>query len=356
MTQAPSLLESALNPPRVDGMPSMHGVIKRVPGDFQVTEIAATKPDGEGTHLWLDIRREDMNTAFAARIVARAAGVRERDVGYAGLKDRHARTRQWFSIPAPDDCAALSAELCSAGLDVLGMARHGRKLRRGALTGNHFEVRVEVAQDFRAEIDSRLASMRRDGVPNYFGPQRFGHAGGNLQRARDMLFDGMRVRDRNRRGLYLSAARSGLFNAVLGARVAGGSWNLLLPGEAVNLAGSSSYFLADELDADTQRRLEAFDVHPSGPLWGKGGTPAHGQAREAELHALAEHDELMTAIENAGVDASRRALRLIVEALAARHEDGACVLSFDLAAGAYATVVLRELFQIEDASVPDSVS
>jgi len=351
-----SLLDSALSPLRAGGEPVHRGVIKRSPDDFQVTEIAATSPDGEGAHLWLDIRRTDMNTAFAARTLARVAGVRERDVGYAGLKDRHARARQWFSIPAPPDDAALCDALQASGLDALAMVRHGRKLRRGALSGNQFTIRVELPDGPVTDLEARLERMRREGVPNYFGPQRFGHAGGNLERARAMLCDGVRVRDRHRRGLYLSAMRSALFNRVLAARVAAGSWNRLLPGEAVSLAGSSSYFLADEPVDDLQQRLSVFDVHPSGPLWGRGGTPARAQARAVEQEALVGQEKLMSAIETARVDASRRALRLKVEALSARSEDGACVLSFELTAGAYATVVLRELFQIDDASGSASVN
>ena len=338
---------SALTPPRVSEADPASAVIKRVPEDFQVEEIPAVSPQGVGGHTWLHLERDDMTTAYAAKRVARVAGCAARDVGYAGLKDRHARTRQWFSVPATDDDAALHAALIEQGFHVLAVVRHSRKLRRGALAGNRFRIRVETGVDAHT-LEPELERIRREGVPNYFGPQRFGRDGGNLDAARRMLCDGERVRDRHRRGLLLSAARSVLFNRVLAARVRDDSWQQPLPGEAVILDGSASFFIADQVDETLMARARDFDVHASGPLWGRGGTPAQERARIVENEAL-EHDALLcAALERAGVDAARRALRLRVGALAANAVPGGWEFRFELPAGAYATVVLRELFELRE--------
>ena len=331
--------------------------IKAAPEHFQVTEIPSHVPDGDGAHLWVELERTGMNTEFLARRLARAAGVAVRDVGYAGLKDRHALTRQWFSVPAargvapaPDGIAdALSAD----GVRVLAAAPSARKLRRGALAGNRFRIRVAGATGGAEAVAQRLASLAARGAPNYFGPQRFGHGAANLAHARALL-DGTRpVRDRHRRGLYLSAARALLFNRVLAARVAHGSWCRLLDGEAVSLDGSNSFFIAPEVDADLEARVARLDVHPSGPMCGAGESPAQGSALALERAALAADAALVDGLAKAGLEHARRALRVAVrDASVDADGDDACWVSFTLAAGAYATVVLRELFEVRDAAAP----
>jgi tRNA pseudouridine13 synthase len=344
-------LEAALRPPRAgaDALPS--GRFKHAPAEFQVREIPTVTPDGEGAHLWLELEREDMNTAYAAGLLARVAGIPVRDVGYAGIKDRYARTRQWFSVPSKRDDPDLAARLADEGLWVVTTARHGRKLRRGALAGNRFRILVRARDATSEAVAASAARIAAEGVPNYFGPQRFGHGAGNVEQARRMLCGGMRVRDRHRRGLYLSAGRSILFNMVLAARVRAGTWNRLLPGEAVALAGSASFFSAAEADEALVTRLHRFDVHPSGPLWGRGATPAKGEAAAVESAALARCQGLMAGLERAGLDQERRALRLVVADLEVLPEPGSgWWLDFSLGPGAYATVVLRELFDATDAA------
>jgi len=344
-------LDVALRPPRAGTGALPAASFKHAPDEFRVHEIPAVTPHGDGGHLWLELEREDMNTAYAAGLLARIAGVAARDVGYAGIKDRHARTRQWFSVPAHGDGPDLSARLADAGLSVVTAARHGRKLRRGALAGNRFRILVRAQGVDDAVVTAATARISADGVPNYFGAQRFGHGGGNVAKARAMLVGGRRERDRHRRGLYLSAARSVLFNAVLAARVRDGSWNALLPGEAVALAGSASFFCATEIDEELETRLARFDVHPSGPLWGRGRTPAQAEAAAVESRALAGREELMQGLERAGLAHERRALRLAVADLQVRNEPGrGWWLDFNLGPGAYATVVLREMFDLVNMS------
>jgi tRNA pseudouridine13 synthase len=343
-----------LAPPRSgEPLSSAAVTIKRAPQHFQVRELPAHAPGGEGGHLWLELERTGMNTEHLVRLLARLTGLAAREVGHAGLKDRHAVSRQWFSVPWRGAWQALADDLAAHGVTVLDAAANPRKLRRGALKGNRFRILVEGVQAPPSRVHDAVARLRGRGVPHYFGPQRFGHGGANLERARDMLTGAQRVRDRHRRGLYLSAARSALFNRVLAARVRAGTWDRLLAGEAVALAGTASFFAIDAPDEELRARLHAFDLHPSGPLWGRGEPPSTSQALQVELDALCDCEDLMHGLARAGLEQARRPLRVAVPDLDARPaEDGGWWFGFSLPAGAYATVVLRELFDLHDASAP----
>jgi tRNA pseudouridine13 synthase len=200
-------------------------------------------------------------------------------------------------------------------------------------------------------VQANVETLRERGAANYFGPQRFGHDGNNLHHAQSMLLDGKRVRERHLRSLYLSAARSALFNQVLAARVRDGSWDTLLPGEAVMLDGSSSWFLSDTVDEQLRQRLAAFDVHPSGPLVGDGDTPATSAAAKTENDALSDCEEMLGALRATRMEPARRALRVTLVDLQVRQAPGeGWWLEFSLPAGAYATMVLREIFNVLDVS------
>lgn len=330
--------------PHAFGTPKLRGVIRATPEDFRVTEILPFEPAGEGEHVMLHIEKRNTNTDWLAGQLARLAGVPKRDVSYAGLKDRNAVTRQWFSVglagrPEPD-----WRQLDIEGVQVLQSVRHRRKLRRGALQGNRFRI---VVRELAGELDQllpRLEQIRQQGVPNYFGAQRFGRNGSNLQRAREM-FQGRRIRDRNTRSLYLSAARSWLFNELLAQRVTAGNWNRALPGEALLLAGSNSFFVAASIDAEIGQRLAKFDIHPSGPLWGRGSLASQDQVRLLEQSLATAHPELCRGLEQAGLEQARRALRLVVPDLVAEPDmaTASLTLDFQLPPGSYATTVLREL-------------
>jgi tRNA pseudouridine13 synthase len=304
--------------------------------------------DGDGEHLLLQVRKRNQNTADVARSLARHAGVKARDVGYCGLKDRNAVTTQWFSVWLPGkpdpDWSALEGDQ----LHIVASQRHRRKLQRGALRGNRFVIVLrDIAFNGQADRDSmerRLADIQEQGVPNYFGEQRFGRAGGNLADATAM-FNGARVKGNHLRGLYLSAARSFLFNEVLAARVTAANWNQMLPGEALMLAGSRSFFVADELSEEIKARLACGDVLPSGPLWGRGELPSQGVARELEQGVLAEHELYRQGLERAGLKQERRALPLAIADLHWQWlpQGQSLQLDFRLPAGCYATSVLREL-------------
>ncbi|KRA72874.1 pseudouridine synthase [Lysobacter sp. Root667] len=340
---------------RAHGAPALRARIRSVAEDFQVEELPGFEPSGSGEHLLLTIEKRGMNTAFAAKRIAAWAGVGELAIGYAGLKDRHALTRQRFSVHLPKrvapDLAALQQESASGeGLRVLDSAWHAKKLPRGALAGNRFVLTLRELEGDRAAIEARLQALAARGVPNYFGEQRFGRDGDNVANALAM-FGGRRVR-REQRSLLLSAARSELFNRVLAARVNADCWDRPLDGEVWMLDGSRSVFGPEPFDDTLAARLAAFDIHPSGPLWGRGELRSRDAAAAIEQAALDGEDAaaLRAGLEQAGLNQERRALRLRPAGLSWRWieaaEGTALELDFVLLAGAYATVVLAELGDI----------
>lgn len=340
--------------PRAFGAPVMSARIRSTPEDFFVEELESFEPSGEGEHLLLTVEKRGMNTVFAAKQLAAWAGIAEMGVGYAGLKDRHAVTRQRFSVHLPRKVAPDLATLAVDGLQVVASTWHSRKLPRGALAGNRFELVLrDVAGDAGA-IEARLREIVAHGLPNWFGEQRFGRDGGNVAAALAM-FAGRRVR-REQRSLLISAARSELFNRVLAARLADGSWNRGLDGEVWMLAGSRSVFGPEPWSDSLAQRLGDFDIHPTGPLWGTGELRTQADARDRETAALQDEDAvaLRAGLELEGLRQERRALRLVPQALAWSWPSAdALRLTFALPPGSYATAVLHELGPVTDASQGD---
>lgn len=317
--------------------------IRGAPTDFIVTENIDFELSGDGEHDFLWIEKSGANTAWVARQLAAHAGVVANDVGYAGLKDRHAITSQWFSVRRPSgegtDWAAFAAE----GVRVIQIARHHKKLRRGAHRSNSFRIALRSPQivEIRDEINSRLQIIEKHGVPNYFGEQRFGRDGGNIAMA-EAVFAGRRVK-RDKRSIAISSARSLLFNAILDGRVRDETWDQLQSGDLANLDGSGSVFAVEDLTTDLTDRCNTLDIHPTGALWGNGAPLTTGDVASAELAAVAGHESLTGGLKSARVDASSRALRLPVRDLSLEFDDDVLWLRFSLPKGGFATVVLREV-------------
>ena len=325
--------------------------IRERPSDFQVVEELGFELSDSGEHDYLWIEKTSQNTDWVARQLARHAGVRAADVGYSGMKDRHALTRQWFSVPGREGCdwSAFAVD----GVRILERRRHQRKLRRGANAGNAFRIALRTTEldAAREPVAERLADIAGRGVPNYFGPQRFGHGGGNLDLAR-RLFAGARLR-RDKRSIAISAARSFLFNEILSARVRDGSWERILSGERVNLDGSGSVFRAAAVDEELERRAREMDIHPTGTLWGLRDEESRsdisaGAVAALERNATEDSADLRTGLENLGAKAAHRPLRVRVADLSWDIEDGALWLEFRLPSGAFATAVLREIVTTAD--------
>jgi tRNA pseudouridine13 synthase len=297
--------------------------LKRLNEDFIVTELPLQLPSGEGEHLWLDVEKNGANTAFVAQRLAEAAGVQERDVGYAGLKDRYAITRQWFSLYLPKGETPDLTQLQHPEFKVMSQSRHVKKLRPGDLQGNRFRIVLRDVTGDRNAIEANLQAIASQGVPNYFGAQRFGFDGGNVEQGRAMLAREIRVRNPKKKGLYLSAVRSFVFNEVLALRIQQGLWGKTLPGDVIDEAG-----------------------HPTGPLWGRGRVSTTDQAQVLENGVAERHATLCDGMEHAGLDQERRALVASPADLSwAWPQADQLVLTFSLPAGNYATSVLNEILR-----------
>lgn len=337
--------------PYAAGGPLGSALLRVQPEDFRVEELPGFEPSGSGEHLFLRVRKRGLTTDMAAADLARAFGVRRNMVSYAGMKDRWAVTEQWFSLHLPGHTEAPPLGELTPGLEVLAYTRNNRKLRRGALAGNRFRLRLREVSAAPAALSARLAWIARHGVPNYFGYQRFGRDGDNVALAAAWFAGDYRPRNRQLEGILLSAARAQLFNQVLAARLADGSWNRPRPGDLMMLDGRGSVFpvtAAEEL-AELGRRALQQQIHPTGPLPGRGGTQPSGEVAALEATQLASAQALVDGLQRHGVDAARRALRLRVAGLAWHFPaPGVLELSFSLTSGAYATSVLRELVDATD--------
>jgi tRNA pseudouridine13 synthase len=335
----------ALGAPRAWGDPQATGVLRAVAEDFLVEEDLGFAPDGDGAHLLLKVRKRNANTGWVAQELARALGCAVRDIGFAGLKDRRALAIQWFSLPATPRSLSQAQDVQNPEFEVLEVHRHRRKLPRGALAGNAFTVRIRAYSGSNEQLRERCELIARAGVPNYFGPQRFGREAGNL--ARLLALDGAEAAPR-RTGrpdsFVLSAARSLIFNAVLGERVRQGSWGTLSVGDVANLDGRGSVFPVAELSADLPARLAQLQIHPTGPMWGAGELLSRGAVLELEQRVGAQLPVPCQFTIASGLRQERRSLRLKVHELQwEREAGGAAGLRFWLRSGSFATAVIREI-------------
>jgi len=329
-------LDGASIPPDRNPASLSTATIRSTPSDFEVTEELGYEFDGEGEHDYLYVEKIGTNTEWLSRQLASFAGVPARDVGYSGLKDRNAVTRQWFSVPrwnSPDwDDASVE------GATVLDVQRHSKKLRRGAHKANHFKIVLRpnksgsepfllVSEKGSDPFSERLRLIGEHGVPNYYGEQRFGREGANVRLADDWAA-GKRL-PRHKRSIAISSARSFLFNEYLHDRVLNGTWDQILPGDIANLDGTSSVFNVDEVDAEIKRRCDEMDLHPAAKLAGEG--------------SMCGHDSWQRAFDKGRVKPGSRSLRLNVRDLSAEVAEDRLELAFTLGRGAFATSVLREI-------------
>jgi tRNA pseudouridine13 synthase len=327
------------------GEPAATGLLRQYSNDFIVEELLNFSPSGAGEHILLYIEKTGQNTQYVAKQLALLTGLRARDISYAGLKDRHAVTRQWFCFkwPLKQELTWQSWQL--EGCTILDMQRHYRKLRLGALKANQFQIRLRQVSDI-ADVLQRIKLLSQ-GVPNYYGEQRFGINGGNLALAQQ-LFNGQSIADRKLRGLALSAARSFVFNQQVSVRINAALFNTVLNGDVLQLNGSGSVFRVPEADSGLQQRLDEQDVHITAVLAGIGEPMVSAAAAEFEQQVLEWHSDLVQGLEDYRLKAERRAIRLLPQQLTVEQLGNDIVLSFALPAGCFATSVLRELLKYQD--------
>ncbi|MEQ8955268.1 MAG: tRNA pseudouridine(13) synthase TruD, partial [Gammaproteobacteria bacterium] len=324
--------------------------------DFVVTEKLGFEATGDGEHLLLYIRKQNLTTTDVAQRLSEITGARRAEIGYCGMKDKYGDCRQWFSLPAAKTNSAQLQALDQGDLVIEQQARNQRKLRIGSHRSNGFRIRLRHLSGARADIDRRLQLCARQGVPNSFGTQRFGREQQNLQQLAALLETAdVSTWPRGRRSMTYSAARALLFNQVLAARLRDGCWDQYLPGDVLNLDGTDRYFLTQCWDQTLQDRLQRLDIHPSGPLCGvadpKDRYVTSGQSADIEYAVLRCFTGVTTWLQHQGLQAARRPLRFLPRDLAWRWEgDSELVLEFELHRGCYATSLLREVCRVIDAS------
>lgn len=345
----PDLANAWTDLPHAVGKPVASALLREQPEDFLVEEIQAEPWSGRGEHLLLWVEKRDANSEWLAGQLARAFEVPRRDVGLAGLKDRRAVTRQWFSLPVPSGAQQPTDAQIGPGVHLLDCARHHRKLRRGALLGNRFAIRLRQLRGDRVWIEERLQQLATEGFPNYFGLQRFGRNGSNLAGAQRLFRDRRYRPNPALRGLLISAARSWLFNRVLALRVQRGDWCGLLDGDLLLHQAANELAPAPEPLTEAQAaRLDAGGwLHPTGPMWGRDRQDLAGAARQLEAEVLAAHASWRDGLQRLGANHDRRALRVIPRGLEFEWAGVDDIwLRFELPAGAYATALLRELVEV----------
>lgn len=341
-------------PPYLHGGPLGRAGFKVQPEDFVVEELLGFEPSGDGEHCLLWVEKRNLESNAAAARLADALGLRRRLVSHCGLKDRHAVTRQWFSLHMPGQPSPAPEALESEGLRVLRVTRNTRKLRRGIHQGNRFTIRLRQPE-FSAEVaEERWRQICSVGAPNFFGSQRFGNEGRNVEKALAMFRGEFTPGDRLLRGLLLSAARSQIFNAVAAERMARGIWDQALAGEVYGFPDNGTILLIENQRGDEVQRFAAGKVEITAPLWGIGGLHSAGEVRAMEDEVAARYPELTAGLETAGLRQERRVMRLRpVNPAFAVMEGGDLLLSFDLPRGTYATTALRELAVLEETARDD---
>lgn len=339
-----------------------HAIYKASPQDFIVHEMLNLVFSETGEHLWLKVQKTNLNTAFVAKLLAKWAKITVKDVGYSGLKDRHAVTTQWFSLRLPTKQSPtdnlndfLANQLAqNETITVLEQHWHNKKLGRGTHQANQFIITLREVKGDKPAIESQLAQITTHGVPNYFGEQRFGKDGNNIEQVVELFekntLNGKKINrkfDQDKISILLSSARSELFNAILAKRIELGIWDKAILGDVMNLAGSNSVFVPTAIDDDILQRLQIGDIHLTAPLWGDGELKSFGEIAELENHVIRDNElyqKLAQGLIQFGLKQQRRAMRLLPQEMTWQWlDDSTLQLTFTLPTGSFATSVLAAI-------------
>ncbi len=329
------------------GQPLASGVLKAMPEDFRVDEILGFEPEGVGEHLCLQVRAKGQNTAWLTKMLAQWAGVPKSQVSFSGQKDRHAVTTQWFSIHLPGKPDPDRSLFTVPDCEILQAVRHSRKIKTGTHWGNRFEIvirqleyRDECSPDLLLE---RLSHIAEQGVPNYFGAQRFGNNEANLSKALTAVQTGRVSRDRDERGWIFSALRSYLFNLWLSERVRAGTWRAWIAGDVLQRTGRRGFFVPDSLEDETVARLQTRELVPAGILPGDEENPMQAEARALAEAVWGPHDAALAFLRKHRLTTEVRAAVLFAENLEYHLEASDLRLKFSLQKGSFATALVREI-------------
>lgn len=325
--------------------PKQTALLKAECADFVVKEQLGYDMSGDGEFVAVKVRKTDCNTLFVGEQLAKFAGISARNMSYSGLKDRKAITEQWFSLQMPGQPTPDFSQFSLDGVEILEITRHQRKIRIGSLQGNHFEILLRNAEE-TDELKVRLDFLAKNGFPNYFTEQRFGRDGNNLTQALRWANGEIKVKDRNKRSFYLSAARSEVFNLIVAKRIELGLAQQVLNGDILQLNGSHSWFVADESEDLTQlqQRLIQQDILLTAPLIGE----EDKSAVDFENEIFAQHQALFDLMRQERMKAARRPILMQPQQFQWQFEPNGLRLKFYLPAGSYATALARELVNIAD--------
>ncbi|RDF10447.1 tRNA pseudouridine(13) synthase TruD [Haemophilus paraphrohaemolyticus] len=328
------------------GTPQQTGRLKAEFADFIVREELGYPLAGEGEFVAVKVRKTNANTLFVGEQLAKFLGISAKNMSYAGLKDRHAVTEQWFCLHlAGKETPDFSTFECE-GVEILEVTRHNRKIRTGALEGNHFELLLRDVVETN-ELKQRLNQLQAVGFPNYFTEQRFGRDGHNLTQVQRWASGEISVKDRKKRSFYLSAARSEVFNLVISQRIADQQMQTVLLGDYLQLAGSNSFFEVKAEDLmQSQQRLDENDVLLTAPLIGENSLEQNGNEREKAI--VAQHENLISLMKKERMNTARRAMLCKPQDLRWQFEPEGLRLKFFLNSGSYATGLVRELITLNE--------
>lgn len=315
-----------LNFPHAGSVSGLTAIFRAEPADFVVEEVVEFAPSGVGEHLYLHIEKVGQNTLWVAKELAAHFGGTLTDVGYCGLKDRQAIARQWFSVRLPRGKEANLEQWHLSGVRLLSFGRHDRKLRPGEHVGNRFVIRLRQVEGEHEQLNQCFAQVSLQGVPNYFGEQRFGRGGSNLLQAQSMVDAHPSVWRQRKHQFALASIRAWLFNQVLAERVRQGTWCVCVDGDPDSL--------------------------PTGPLWGRGRLTSSAALNELECQVTAAFPQWRNVLEHTGVSQQRRPLCLLLAEAEQWWEGSDCLVSFLLPPGTFATSVIRELVSVRPAVTP----
>ncbi|MCW8870437.1 MAG: tRNA pseudouridine(13) synthase TruD [Proteobacteria bacterium] len=328
------------------------GEIKTNAEDFKVIEHHKIDFTGSGEHLWFKIEKINCNTAWVATQLASACKVPARQVGFAGMKDRHAVTQQWFSVQLPklSDIEAIRTRLPDE-VTILDHHWHQTKIKTGQLTANEFKLVIRDITGDKNTIEENIQFIKKQGVPNYFGPQRFGNNLNNIQQAKDWFAGQIKVNNRKLRGILISTARSHIFNLIVAHRIQNDLWQKFIPGDILQLDQSHSWFPAsDATKSELTERLAAFDIHLTAALWGEDEVQSTEECAALENSIANTLPDYQPGFIAHRVKQDRRSIRIYPNNISHHWHDDTLQISFKLQPGAYATCVLREIIHVIDNS------
>ncbi|MCP4431904.1 MAG: tRNA pseudouridine(13) synthase TruD [Gammaproteobacteria bacterium] len=331
------------------GKPAIKGRLKTTAEDFLVDEELGFEPTGEGEHLFILVEKNGLTTPELIEKVARDAGIKPRDIGYSGLKDKVAVTRQWLSLYLPGKIQSPISSV-GDGYTILRQIWHNRKLRPGTHRFNRFEVLLRDVDQIDLKTHQQIESIKTSGMANYFGQQRFGVTSGNVWHALQVFSNARKTRklSRSKKSLYLSALRSELFNQILSKRIEANIWQEPVQGDVFMLRGSQSVF-QETLTEEMLSRYREFDISSTASLFGTGVDMLCEEALQIEKQVYSDNPDICNCLLEQGVKRQKRALRVVVNDFSYDYqaEEQQLRLTARLPRGSYFTSLLNHFVDTE---------